>query len=92
MNFEVQVGSGLVLNRQVPPKAAYAAGDEQSEWVFRTDSVRTGQKERGYCKQLQEMQSVLQYFYPKNQYSLMKFSSNLFILEGRIFVSSLAQD
>ena len=62
-----------------------------NDFLEQTDSVRTGRKERGYCKQLQEMQSVLQYFYPKNQYSLMKFSSNLFILEGHIFVSGLAQ-
>lgn len=50
-----------------------------------------GRKERLGCKQLQEMQPMLQYFYPKSQYSLMKFSSNLFRLQGHIYVPRLAQ-
>ena len=33
MNFEVQVGFGLVLSRQVPPNTVYTAGVEQRGWI-----------------------------------------------------------
>lgn len=69
----------------MPPNTAYVAGHEKPIFLQQTDSVNMGRKDRRGCKQLQEMQPKLQYFHPKNQSSLTKFSSNLiFRLQGHV--------